>query len=196
MARRRLSPAQRRDQLLDIGAALFAARPYEDVLMEDVADQAGVTRGLMYHYFPNKRDFYAAIFQRASDRLLASTGLDDDRPLEEQLTTAIEAHIQYFVDNPRDAMTVNRGALAGDPAIQAIIAAELSTVGARILDKLGLEGHAREIAAIAVHGWLVFGRAVCVEWMQSQTISRAELTELCLRAFASVIDLDAHNVGA
>lgn len=74
----------RRDELLDVGAAMFAEKPYDEVLIEDVADRAGVTRSLMYHYFPNKRDFYIAIFQRASDRLLDSgnraVGLRDGRP--------------------------------------------------------------------------------------------------------------------
>jgi AcrR family transcriptional regulator len=53
-SRRRLDPEQRRAQLLDIGARLFAERAYEDVWIEEVAELAGVSRGLMYHYFPTK----------------------------------------------------------------------------------------------------------------------------------------------
>ncbi|UGT44621.1 TetR/AcrR family transcriptional regulator [Nocardia yamanashiensis] len=188
MAARRMSPEHRRNQLLDVGAELFAEKPYEDVLMEDVADRAGVTRGLMYHYFPNKRDFYTAIFQRASDRLLATADVDDDRPFTELLEAAVDTHIQYFLDNARTAATVNRGALSGDPAIQAIIARELDTVGQRLLDKLQLTGHARHLGALAIQGWLVFGRTVCVEWTQSQSISRSELTQLCLAAFTGAIE--------
>ncbi|OBF80860.1 hypothetical protein A5791_07210 [Mycobacterium sp. 852002-51163_SCH5372311] len=189
MTRQRLSPQRRRDQLLDIGAALFAERPYEDVLMEDIAERAGVTRRLLYRYFPTKRDFYAAIFQRASDRLLASSAPTGDRTADEQLRTAVDAHIQYFVDNPRDALTVNRGALAGDPVIQAIIAEELAMVAQRILDATGLHGHARQVAAVAVHGWLVFVRAICVEWVESQTISRVELTQMCLDTFRAALQV-------
>ncbi|MFD4354676.1 TetR/AcrR family transcriptional regulator [Nocardia sp. NPDC058518] len=188
MAERRLTPQQRHDQLLDIGAALFAEKTYEDVLMEEVAERAGVTRALVYHYFSNKRDFYAAIFQRASDQLLASTDVDDDRSFAEMLEAAVDAHIQYFIDNRRAGRTVNRGALADDPVIQAIIAKELDTVGQRLLDKLEMTGHARTVAAVAVHGWLVFGRTVCVEWIQSQSISRAELTRICLGAFSGAIE--------
>lgn len=188
MTRQRLSPERRREQLLDIGAALFAEKPYESVLMDDVADRAGVTRRLLYRYFPTKRDFYTAIFRRASDQLLASSAPAGDRSADEQLRTALDTHIQYFVDNPRDALTVNRGALAGDPVIQAIIAEELAMVAQRILDATGLHGHAREIAAVAVHGWLVFVRAICVEWVASQTISRAELTQMCLDTFRAALD--------
>lgn len=156
--------------------------------MEDIADQAGVTRRLMYRYFPTKRDFFAAIFQRASDQLLATTEPTDGRTAEEQLPAALDAHIQYFIDNPRDAITVNRGALAGDPVIQAIIADELAVVAQRILNATDLIGHARQVAAVGIHGWLVFVRAVCVEWVESQSISRAELTLLCQDTFRAVLD--------
>ncbi|MGW4352217.1 TetR/AcrR family transcriptional regulator [Nocardia sp. NPDC004582] len=156
--------------------------------MEEVADRAGVTRGLMYHYFPNKRDFYAAIFQRASDRLLAGAAVEDDRPFAELLEAAVDTHIQYFLDHPRAASTVNRGVLSGDPAIQAIIAQELDTVGRRLLDKLELTGHARQLGALAVQGWLVFGRTVCVEWIQSQSVSRSELAQICLAAFSGAME--------
>ncbi|WP_231984904.1 helix-turn-helix domain-containing protein, partial [Mycobacterium sp. E796] len=59
MTRHRLLPWQRREQLLDTGAAMFARAPYEDVSMEDIAARAGVSRATLYHYFPNKRDLYA-----------------------------------------------------------------------------------------------------------------------------------------
>jgi len=193
MARRRLSPRQRRDELLDVGAVLFAEKPYDEVLMEDVAERAGTTRSLMYHYFPNKRDFYLAIFQRASDRLLASIDRDEGRSLKELVVAGLDAHIQYFVDHPREAVMVNRGALSDDPAIQAIITEELGIVGRRLVDELGVDGHARDIAALAVHGWLMFVRSVCVEWVQSQTISRDELTQLCLRAFTGTVQPAAYR---
>ena len=116
--RSRLEPQQRREQLLDTGAALFAEKPYEDVLVEDIAARAGVSRALLYHYYPSKRDLYVAIFKRASNRFLARVGPDPQLPLAEQLAAGLEAHIQSFVDHPYEAVTINRGALSDDPAIQ------------------------------------------------------------------------------
>ena len=181
--RSRLEPQQRREQLLDTGAALFAEKPYEDVLMEDIAARAGVSRATLYHYFPSKRDLYVAIFKRASNRFLARVGPDPQLPLAEQLAAGLEAHIQSFIDHPYEAVTINRGALSDDPAIQAIIAEELNVVGQRLIDKLVAEGRLREVTEIAVEGWLAVVRAACVKWIQSPNISRADLTEMCLRAF-------------
>ena len=168
---------------------MFAEKPYEDVMMEDIAARAGVSRATVYHYYPSKRDFYVAIFKRASKRWLACANPDPQQPLAEQLATGLEAHIQYFADHPFEAVAINRGALSDDPAIQAIITEELNVVGQRLIDKLVAEGRVRDateirdVAEIAVEGWLAFVRAACVKWVQSQKISRADLTEMCLRAF-------------
>ncbi|MGA9357303.1 MAG: TetR/AcrR family transcriptional regulator [Mycobacterium sp.] len=187
--RRRLEPQQRREHLLDTGAALFAEKPYEDVLMEDIAARAGVSRSLLYHHFSSKRDLYVAIFKRASGRFLARVGPDPQLPFAEQLAIALEAHIQSFVDHPFEAVTISRGALSDDPAIQAIVAEQLNVVGQRLVDQLVAEGRLRDATEIAVEGWLAFVRAACVKWIQSQNISRADLTETCLRAFDCALDI-------
>ncbi len=180
MTRRRLNPHERSEELLDAAAAMFAEKPYEDVWVEDIAARAGVSRATMYHYFPSKRDLYVAILKRASDRQL---------PLEEQLAAGLHAHIQSLVDHPFEAVAINRGALSDDPEIQAIIAEELSVVGQLLADQLVAQGHRRDATEIAVEGWLAFVRAACVKWVQSQNISRAELTDMCLRAFECVLDV-------
>jgi len=188
---RRLEPQQRREQLLDTAAALFAEKPYEDVFVEDIAARAGVSRATLYHYFPSKRDLYVAIFKRASSRFLARVSPDPRLPLAEQLAAGLEAHIQSFVDHPFEAVAINRGALSDDPAIQAIISEELNVVGQRLVNELVAAGHLRDVTEIAVEGWLAFVRAACVKWIQSQNISRVDLTEMCLRAFDCVIGAPA-----
>jgi AcrR family transcriptional regulator len=189
VTRRRLEPQQRREHLLDCGAAFFAEKPYEDVAMQDIAIYAGVSRGLLYRYYPTKRDLYVAIFKRASNRFLTRVGPDPQLPLAEQLAIALDAHIQSFVDHPFEAVTINRGALSDDPVIRAIIDEELNVVGKRLTDKLVAEGRLRDSTEVAVAGWLAFVRAACVKWIQSQNISRAELTEMCLRAFDCALDI-------
>jgi AcrR family transcriptional regulator len=192
---RRLKPQQRREHLLDTGAALFADKPYEDVLMEDIAARADVSRALLYHYYPNKRDLYVAIFKRASTRFLARVSPEPQLPLAEQLAAGLEAHIQSFVDHPFEAVTINRGALSDDPAVQAIIAEELNVVGQRLINQLVAEGCLRDATEIAVEGWLAFVRAACVKWVQSQNISRSDLTEMCLRAFGCVLGTPTSRFG-
>lgn len=186
--RQRLLPEERRNQLLDIGAHEFATRAYEDVRMADVAARAGVSRALVYRYFATKRDLFAAIYQRAADRLLTSAEFVDDVPLTEQVSAALDAHLEFFVANARTVLVANRGALAGDPLIEGIISEELCLIRRRILDAIRLQGHQRAVASAALAGWLSFVRTVCVEWLTQRTFTRDELREMCLRTLASALD--------
>src|SRR5512133_1091379 len=61
---RRLDPAQRREQILDAANALFAQRAYDEVSVEDIASAAGVTRGLVHHYFGGRTEVYVALLER------------------------------------------------------------------------------------------------------------------------------------
>ncbi|GAA4490143.1 TetR/AcrR family transcriptional regulator [Rhodococcus olei] len=185
--RRRLAPEQRRAQLLDIGARLFAERPYDEVWIEEIAELAGVSRGLMYHYFPTKRDFFAAIVKRSADELLAATEPDPDEPVAVQIARGLDAYIQHVVTRRHGVRAVSHGALSADPEIRATVEDELATQQERILDALDLDPEARAIAAIGVHGWIAFVRAVCVDWIDRPVVSADELRELCLRTLAGVL---------
>ena len=60
----RLAPEQRREQILDAANALFAERGYDEVSIEDIASSAGVTRGLVHHYFGGRKEVYIALLER------------------------------------------------------------------------------------------------------------------------------------
>ena len=60
----RLDPAQRREQILDAANVLFAERAYDAVSIEDIASAAGVTRGLVHHYFGGRTEVYVALLER------------------------------------------------------------------------------------------------------------------------------------
>ncbi|MER6050988.1 helix-turn-helix domain-containing protein [Streptomyces sp. NPDC001793] len=185
--RQRLTPADRRAQLLAVGAQLFAARPYEEVLMEDVAGRAGVSRALLYRHFPNKRDLFAAVYQQAADQLLVKSRFDPADTLVEQLVEGMEAHLDYFVAN-RNAVLAGNRVLAGDPVIQTIIANELDALRARLLGVLPLaDDAAREAVSQVLRSWLVFVRVLVVDWLTRETCTRAELRDVCVGAVLGAI---------
>jgi AcrR family transcriptional regulator len=185
--RRRLLPEDRRQELLDVGARLFAARPYDDVMMEEVAESAGVSRALLYRYFQSKRDLFGAIYRRAAERLLAVTELDPNVPMIEQVGAGLDAHIDYFVANRYTVLAANR-ALSGDPMIETIISEELAELRRRMLGAFEFDRNSREIASAALLAWLQFVRALCVEWLDSEMFSRDELREVCLGALLGAFD--------
>ncbi|WP_433384366.1 TetR/AcrR family transcriptional regulator [Actinoplanes sp. CA-142083] len=179
--RRRLTPGERRRLLVEAGAELFAAQPYESVLMEDVAAHAGVSRALLYKHFPNKRDLFAAVYAVASEGLLAATELDRRTPFLDQLIAGLGAHFDYFAANRSAVLAANR-TLAGDPVIQAIVTGELAELRRRVIEISGLEGHDRAVLAAVLTSWLVFVRVLVVDWLANDSVTRDELNDICVGA--------------
>lgn len=182
--RRRLTPQQRRDELLDVGAAIFRDTSYEDVVMADVAQRAHASRALIYHYFPTKRDLFAAIWQRAHERLIADTLVVGGRPLRDDVADALERHLSFYQDHAPLVMVANRSSIAHDPALRIPIADGMRLLCDRMLDASGATGHARDVASAALAGWIAFVREIAVEWLQAQRVSRTEVVALCM----SVLD--------
>ncbi|MFE0735967.1 TetR/AcrR family transcriptional regulator [Streptomyces sp. NPDC058855] len=180
--RQRLTPADRRAQLLAVGARLFAERPYAEVTMEGVAERAGVSRALLYRHFPGKHALFAAVYQQAADRLLAETLLDPGRSLVEQLVQGMEVHLDYFVANRNAVLAANR-VLAGDPVVQTIMTNELDALRARLLGVLPLaDDTTREAVSGVLKSWLVFVRVLCVDWLAEETCTRAQVRDICVGA--------------
>jgi AcrR family transcriptional regulator len=186
-SRRRLRPEDRRLELLDVAAAEFATHPYDDVVMDEVAARAGVSRALLYRYFPSKRELFAAMYQQAADRLLAATTFDATQPLFPQVTAGLEEHLDYFVANRNTVLAANR-VLAGDPAVQAIISEELGVIRDRLLELRLLDEPTRLLLSTVLMSWLTFVRTMCVEWLTHQAFSRAELRDICLGALQGAFD--------
>lgn len=94
-ARRRLSPDDRRSELLTLGAEVFGQRPYDEVRIDEIAERAGVSRALMYHYFPDKRAFFAAVVRAESERLFeaTSTPANDGQSLFDRLRAGVLAYM-------------------------------------------------------------------------------------------------------
>src|SRR5919199_2218344 len=91
-ARRRLPVDERRAMLLELGLRLFGARGLDEVSVEDIAREAGVSAGLLYHYFGSKREFRHEVTAHALGRLTVVTAPDRTLPPGERLAAAPVAY--------------------------------------------------------------------------------------------------------
>lgn len=105
--RTRLSVPARREQVLTTAIKLFAARPYEQTSMEDLATACGVSRALLYHYFGGKRGVFLAAIESAGERLTAPhagiSGADPDR-----LRGGIRAYFESVEARPDEHAMIQR----------------------------------------------------------------------------------------
>jgi AcrR family transcriptional regulator len=192
-ARRRLSTEERRGQLLSVGARLFSESPYDEVRIERVAEIAGVSRGLLYHYFPTKRDFFAAVVDRESARMLRMTKAVPGVPVREQLTAGLDTYLEYVRAHAHGYRAFHRADAAGDRTVRRVYRRALAAQERQILAALAADpefgplSEARPDLALAVRGWLAFTTAVCLEWLRGSKLSHAQVRDLCARALLGVI---------
>lgn len=191
--RRRLSTGERREQLLSVGARLFSESPYDEVRIERVAEIAGVSRGLLYHYFPTKRDFFAAVVERESERMLRMTAAVPGIPVREQLTAGLDTYLEYVETHAHGYRAFHRADAAGDRTVRRVYRRALAAQEEQILAALGADPEfgplfeERAEVRVAVRGWLAFTTAVCLEWLRGPDLTREQVRDLCARALLGVL---------
>src|SRR4051794_24944811 len=118
---RRLSPEARREQLAQIAQDLIAADGYASFSLDAVAERAGVTRNLLYHYFPRGRlDLLLAAIERGGEQLTGDWVTDSDLPLAERQAANFARMLEH-AGSPSSAWSVHRQARAiADPEVQAV----------------------------------------------------------------------------
>ena len=185
--RTRMSREARQDQLLDLGAELFADRSYEDVHIEELSEVAGVSRGLLYHYFPTKRAFFAAMVRRESGRMIETTVTDPSLPVLGQLKQGIETYLDYCEDHKLGVKAIFHGAASADPEIQEIIEQDLRVHHDRIIAVVEPSGRSTELLRIAVRSWLQFMRSACHQWLDADEATRDDIRDLCAHTLVGAL---------
>src|SRR4051795_1693625 len=98
-AYRRLDVDERRRRLLERGAELFERHSYDELSMATIAREAGISKALLYHYFPSKQAYFIATLQDAAEELAARIPPDPERPPREQLDSALDEWLAWVEAN-------------------------------------------------------------------------------------------------
>lgn len=186
--RTRLDPVARRAQLIALGVEMLATRTLDALSVEDIAKKAGISRGLLFHYFSSKQEFHTEVARAAAAELLQRTEPDVSLPPVEALRGAIGAFVDYVEENPDNYKSLVRGAASGDERMRAIFDATRATLAGRVVDvvgQLGFELGPR--AELAVHGWVAFAEECTIRWIDTAGTDRAALQDLLTKALPAVV---------
>ena len=186
MGRTRLSTEERRSQLLLLGRRAFAERAYEDVALDDIAVEAGVTRTLVYHYFPTKRAFYLATVRAASDELRSRTAPDPSLPADQRLRARLDGFLDYISCNGSTFRTLLRSAAGADPEVADVASETRALLMARVLEGLAIDVPSPALR-IALRGWLGFVEAAILEWIETRDLERSAMRDLLAASLASIV---------
>lgn len=182
--RRRLSPDDRRTELLALGAQAFGQRPYDEVRIDEIAARAGVSRALMYHYFPDKRAFFAEVIRNEGERLFEATSTPP-RPgqtLFERLRTGVLAYLDYHERNPHGSWAAHVGLGRTDPVLVGVDSADnerqMQRIMAAVLEVAGdLDDKVERDLQVIVYGWLAFTLEICRQRIIDPSLDAHQLAD-------------------
>jgi len=183
-ARVRLDTDARRAQLLQLGMKIFAESTYDEVSIDDLAKAAGISKGLLYHYYPTKRDLYLAGLRAIAVELLEKTDvskLPDVAPIE-KIRHGVDAYLSFVAERARAYVALMRGGIGSDPEVHAIVEGVREALVDRLFTGPGspLAGndHRTPLARTALRGWLGFSEAAVLHWLTHGDLTQAQVRDL------------------
>ncbi len=190
----RMSPDSRREQLLDLGVRLLATRSIDEISIELLAEEAGISRGLLYHYFGNKQDFHRAVVRRAADELIEVTAPSSDTDPLVQLMLSLGAYVEYVTDNFEGYVSLVRAAASGDEGMREIYEEARAALTDRLFEVAGRE----QLAALGVtdsaatrlmvRGWSALTEEVVISWVRSPAgVSRDDLLQRLAHGLVALV---------
>ena len=186
--RTRLSPDERRAQLVALGVSALAAGPLEHLTIESLAAAAGVSRGLVIHYFDTKDGMHRAVVRTACDSMLRATEPDHDLAPLARLHDTLTRLVRFVRDHRLTFYSLVRGAASGDPEVRELIE-ETRTVQAGWLVAAFLELGTPdgETLRIALRAWVAFAEQTLVDGALHSELSSEEIVLFLDRTAKAVV---------
>ena len=192
--RLRLAPAERRRQIVDAARELYSDRPYDAVSTAELAEAAGVARGLINHYFGDKRELFLVVMRESI--MMPEQALPDleGRTLDERARMTMD-WILEAAETYGQAWVAASGAanLHGSSDIQAVVDEADDRAARLVLDAIGLPDTPRLRARLRPTASLV--KAMCREWLQRGTCTRDEALDLLTENLLLFVRYDHHTTG-
>lgn len=167
-SRTRLQNRAREAQLLELGRTLFNTHAYEDLSIDDIAAAAGISKGLLYHYFPSKRRFFIEVVRTACVQMLVFTQPPTaERTPRERLLAGLHAYLSYVEGNARAYSWLLRSGVGLDAEVRDILEHARRTIAHRIVEGLGLTGaKTPSPIRVALRGWIGMVEAASLDWVE------------------------------
>jgi AcrR family transcriptional regulator len=184
----RLSPEARRAQLIELGVEMLATRTLDELSVEEIAQQAGISRGLLFHYFSSKQDFHVEVARAKAAELIRRTAPDESKAPIDALRGSLHDFIDYVEENPDSYVSLVRGAASGDAELRAIFDDTRAVLAERVVGvvaSMGFELPPR--AQLVIQGWVAFVEECVVRWTATRDVPRPELEELLAKSLPAVV---------
>ncbi|WP_282090359.1 TetR/AcrR family transcriptional regulator [Streptomyces tendae] len=182
---------ERRQQLIGVALDLFSRRSPDEVSIDEIASAAGISRPLVYHYFPGKLSLYEAALQRASDDLAARFVEPHQGPLGARLLRVMGRYFDFVDEHgPGFSALMRGGPAVGSSTTNALVDSVRQAAYVQILSHLNVtEPPAR--LELVVRSWISLAESTALLWLDGRRIPRAELEAQLVHDFAALLAVSA-----
>lgn len=174
----------RREHLLAVGAQLLGSRPSGQVSIGEIAEAAGVSKGLLYHYFPTKKDFILASLERGQGQLSELLRSDPRLPAAVQIRNGLDRFLGFVEEHEAAYSAIFRSRGGGDREIQAALdQGRQERLEAVVDSMIGWDGAGAPLKRTpqletAMQGWFFFVEGAVLRWLERRDMERDELRQL------------------
>ncbi|MFF0225580.1 TetR/AcrR family transcriptional regulator [Streptomyces sp. NPDC004629] len=189
--RRRMGVEERRQQLIGVALELFSRRSPDEVSIDEIASAAGISRPLVYHYFPGKLSLYEAALKRAAEDLAGRFAEPHEGPLGGRLLRVMRRFFDFVDEHGHGFSALMRGGPAVGPSTtNALIDSVRQAAYDQILSHLGIVDAPPRLELV-VRSWISLAESTALIWLDGRRIPRAELEAQLVFDFAALAAVSA-----
>ncbi len=187
---KRLSPEERRAQIVDVTERLFATRAYVEIGVPDVARAAGITPGLVYHYFPTKEALFLAAYEVRARELLRFCEPEPLLPFEEQVVRGVRGYLDFVEAHGRAYLNLFHGPAAAEEGFVRVCELTRELMVDRFVIGLGAADPSKYPALrLALRGYIGYSESAVLAWLERRQVTRAVLESILLTGILAAVTI-------
>ena len=181
----RLDVDERRRQLLDASARIFTERRYDEVSMSEIAAEAGISKGLLYHYFTNKQELFRATLEDAARDIAMRIEPDAALPPAERVRASVDAYLEWI--EAHEAGYVRLIEDVGSVSDIRELVERVREDTAVLIATQAVQSEPPRALVSAALGWLWFMDGVCLDWLARRHMTRDQVRDMLLAVLFGAI---------
>ncbi|NBE53193.1 TetR/AcrR family transcriptional regulator [Streptomyces boluensis] len=189
--RRRMGVEERRQQLIAVALELFSHRSPDEVSIDEIATAAGISRPLVYHYFPGKLSLYEAALRKAAEDLAERFREPREGPLGARLLRVMGRFFDFVDEHgPGFSALMRGGPAVGSSATNALIDSVRQAAYEQILAHLDIRVPSARLELV-VRSWVSLAESTALLWLDGRQVPRAELELQLVHDFGALTAVSA-----
>lgn len=186
--RTRLTPDERRAQLVALGVTSLVDQPLESLTIERLSAQAGVSRGLLFHYFGSKHGLHREVVRTARDSMLRATEPRMNLAPPDRLRDTLTRIVQFVREHRGTFFALVRGVSSGDPEVQEVIEQARGVQAERVIAVFREQGVVdSELLRIALRSWVAFAEETLVECALGTDMPSTRIVSFLERSAGAIV---------